>query len=377
MGFWSPQRQKSGGSVLAVALDGDTLNFLVFRQMADKKQVLKYGNQQVTAGGLQESLGQVIAQLPREVSVGTLIATFSPDHFKAKSIEIVFPGRGARHVLDKKEALWIEKTMRQQAKAKLFGNLFGESGILPADFRMLRLVPTSQKIDGYSVPRLEGFKAGEIRASFLATFLLATTFFDLAEFVESKKLHTVRVRHMAEAIADFGRKTNREGVYLYVGRRRSQLVVWKQGVLLLPETSLALGEEDFVEVFGEVLGMRDNIAFEFEKRYVEGALSTQVKEKIDSLLLPTFQKFVTLIKKQLEVMKTPLPGNIWIFGRGIKTHHFQEVLQAQLAKGLPFTEDINVHILAPKDIWEGVSFAQNHNPQYSSLCLVADSVLVA
>ena len=366
--------------VLRVGLD--EIDFLLFSRFARSGtarqkdpsgvQVLSYGVERISHFTARQTLEKIFVQLPKTTDVRELVATFPESQFNAQVIELTTPPILPRHLMDRAEAFSIEKDIRARASRIFQKRLFRESGILPGEFSLRNVKILNRKIDGYPVPKLDGFKRGEIVFSILGMFLLEPPFLPVEQFAKSHGIYDIRVIHIVEAIESFARARNQEGVYLFVQEEKTQIVVQKEGHIVLVD-SIPMGENAFTEFFGDFLGMRETTAEAFQEQYFQGNLSQAVREKVQTYLLPEIQKFGTLVKKKLSAAKMALPESIWIFGKGRALRGIQNLFNADELEDLPFSQKPEVRFLLPKEIWEIKDFPGLDDPGYTSLCLLGTS----
>jgi len=294
-------------------------------------------------------LEKIFAQFPREERIQEIRATFGANPFRAQVIPIIFPPKLPMHVMDKGEAFLIERETRARADRELQKNLFRESGILPNEFSLRSLKILERRIAGYLVPKLAGFRNGEIECAVLGMFLLESSFLPVKEFAKVHTIANVSVIHIAEALEAFARKPGREGVYLCLEEEKTQIAVQARDRFVFLGTA-SMGARNFTEFFSDTLGMREPTARIFQKQYFEGSLSVGVQEKMQTYLLPEIQKFGTLIKQKLLEAKIVLPGSIWVFGRGGILRNLQSLLTSDVLEGLPFSQKPKIINVLPIEV---------------------------
>ncbi len=360
---------KKGNTVLALCMGEREIDFLLFKKAGSRVQVVAYGSEDISTLRVGQILEKIFAQLPREERIQEIRATFGANPFRAQVIPIIFPPKLPMHVMDKGEAFLIERETRARADRELQKNLFRESGILPNEFSLRSLKILERRIAGYLVPKLAGFRNGEIECAVLGMFLLESSFLPVKEFAKVHTIANVSVIHIAEALEAFARKPGREGVYLCLEEEKTQIAVQARDRFVFLGTA-SMGARNFTEFFSDTLGMREPTARIFQKQYFEGSLSVGVQEKMQTYLLPEIQKFGTLIKQKLLEAKIVLPGSIWVFGRGGILRNLQSLLTSDVLEGLPFSQKPKISFLLPSDVWEVKNFPGAQDPLYTELCLL-------
>ena len=368
---WAREERKN---FLVVRIGQREIDFLLFGKENGEMHVLAYGSEEISHFTALQTLERIFARIPHKTSVQELIATFDTSSFRAQSIKLILPPQSPPHRIDKAEAFALERDTRTRAE-RIFQNLlFKESGILPSEFSLRKMDILERRIDGYAVPRLEGFKGGEIEFSVLVMFLLETALSQVEKFAKARKISRVRVIHIAEALKVFTSKPGREGVYLCMEEEKTRVAVHNEGHFLFLG-ALPMGAHPFAEFFSDVIGMREPSARLLQQRYFEGTLSEEVREKVHKYLLPETRKFGTLLREKLLEAKTALPESVWIFGRGGVLRDLQDVFSDDMLRDLPFVQRPKTRFLLPKDVWEAGHFPGTQDSLYTELCLIGAFVL--
>lgn len=375
MSFWFLHGiPKEGKNFLVLRLGKEEIDFLFFRKELDGVRILSCGSENILYVNARQALEKVFIHLPQTEVIQELVATFDSGCFKAQAIQESFPPSVPPRVIDKAEARSIELDARKRASRIFQRSLFQESGILPGEFSLRRVKILERRIDGYSVPKLEGFKRGEIEFSILGMFLLEPSFLPLEQFAKAHRIVNLRVVHIAEALESFAKKRNRDGIYLHVEEEKTQIAVWKEGQFAFPG-DIQMGSHHFTEFFGDVFGMRKAVAEEFQGQYFQRELSQALLEKVSAYLLPEIRKFGTLVKKKLLEAKMALPESIWVFGRGRALRDVGILFSEDALEDLPFSQKPTMSFLLPKQVWDTKNFPGASNPSYTTLCLLGASAL--
>lgn len=370
MSSWFPHfttQKKSASLVLRIGIE--EIDFLLFQGEGANTQVVTCGSEHISHFTTSQTLEKIFYQLPQKQTILRLIATFPENQFNAQVVQQVLPPILPHHTIDRAEAFSIERDVLARANRIFEKNLFRESGILPIEFSLRRVKILERRIDGYSVPKLDGFKRGETDLSILGVFLLEQPFFSLEQFAKRHKIRDIRVVHIVEAVELFTRTHSRSGVYLHVEERKTQIAISNEGHFMFPG-SISTGSADFTDFFGAELGMREPTAELFQERYFQGELSSAVQEKVHGSLLPEIRKFGTLVKEKLMGVKAVLPDSIWIFGKGSALRNIQSLFTDAEFEDLPFSRKPQVRFLLPKKVWVGKGFPNDSDPAYTTLCLL-------
>jgi len=373
MGFSLPWLQsKKGRGVLVLLIGEGALSFLLFEETGKEVRVLTSGQREAYLSNLEQNLVDLFAQLNKTRRIRQVVVSFSSEVFKAQIIKETIRRSTPSHPIDRKEAHSLEEKMRARAKRSFHKMLFADTGILPADFEFRSMEVLGHKIDGYEVQELEGFKGGDVESTILGTFLLRKPFSFVKKAAKRFGIQDIVVVHIAKALARYSERTENDGVFLSIEQRRTQIVVSHQGTFALTNP-VAMGEENFNDVFSEALGMKENIASEFQEQYFRGELSKALMSKVRTLLLPEVKNFGTLITRQLEEVKISLPEHVWIFGSGSNIRDIANLFGEDIQEDLPFSEPPTIDFLLPEHILKVRDFPGSKNPHYTGLFLLYES----
>lgn len=348
----------------------EDIDFLFLQKEPTGVNVLSYGSENTSHFTVRQTLEKIFEQLPKTRGVQELVATFPESQFNAQMLELTLPPILPHHLVDNAEAFSVEKDVLARASRVFQKSLFRESGILPGEFSLRKVKILNRRIDGYPVPKLDGFHRGEIVCSILGMFLLESPFLPVEQFAKSHGIYDIRVVHITEAIESFAKTHNQEGVYLFMEEAKTQIVVHTKGHIAFVG-AIPMGQSAFTEFFSEMLGMRTTTAEAFQEQYVQGKLSQAVREKLQTYLLPEMEKFGTLVREKLLDAKMALPDAIWVFGKTRAVHDIQNILGDEELQELPFVQKPETRFLLPKDIFGVKDFLCLDDPVYTALFLLA------
>jgi hypothetical protein len=373
MGFSLPWfQQKKGKVVLVLSIGERALHFILFEEKGEEVRVLTSGQREVYLSNLEQILVDLFAQLTKSARIRDMVVSFSSEIFKAQIIKEPFVRSTPKHSIDAKEAKRLEEKIRTRAKRSFNTILFEDSGILPGDFDFRSMQVLSHKVDGYEVVGLEGYKGSEVEFTLLGTFLLRKPFAVLKKAAKRYRIEHIQVVHIAEALVKYSEQKEQDGVFLSIEHTRTQVIISRGDNVALGEP-IPAGEEHFLEVFGEGLGMKENIASEFQDQYFRGELSDILTQKVKALLLPEVKNFGTLVLQELEEAKISLPEQVWIFGSGSNIGDITGLFEHRVKEEFPFSEPPSVAFLLPQHIRAVKDFPGSHNPSYTGLFLLYES----
>ena len=285
-----------------------------------------------------------------------LLITFSPELLKAQIRTQTFHRSKPEYVISSSEEKTITRAMEKKAESLMKTSMTENSGILSEDFQMIEMSLRNKKVDGYTVPHLKGFHGKEIEGAIVGLFLLKAM--DTMYLQEAKR---VQVWHVSRAIEDFAEKKSKQGVYVMMGNRVTQIIgVQKEGIVYFSE--IRFGKEDFVRIIENVLGMQETTAYELLEQYAKGEVSSSLKQKLHAMLTPPAQQCQSVLSKELKSIEIAFAPDIFLFGEGSDLPEMAECVEGAT-------------LLTPKDIDEFEAAHGLDDTRFTSLFLLINAEL--
>lgn len=280
-------------------------------------------------GGIEKKSGQILVVLP-------------PSILKARIVSQVFKRRASQKVISGKEEKEINETVLQRAKKEVSISFSQLSGIFPEHLRFvsLRILERGIKIDGYEVPRLEGYDGKILEFKILAVFLPGFTEIErilrrslmpphhLTPWLKPRqKTGDFKIVHAAEGLIRI-LEDYPDGVFLDVGGEITQIFLAREGKLEAV-CELGFGGKIFSEAISERLGLREKDARLLKERYSKEGLTPESSSKIKEIFhFPSRLWFDNLKEKLKETQGGLLfPSNVFLFGGGSQLPEIKEILE--------------------------------------------------
>jgi len=309
-------------------------------------------------------------------NIEDVIFTFTPRYLKAHTKTISFSRAVPQSIINTVEESDIEKRITQQAKEEIHERIVEQSGISSSEFQAIEMQITERTIEGYKVPRLSGFRGQRIECTVRGSFLLASAHIILEELARRSHRKMPTVRHLADAVEQFGIMTGKDGVYLDMGSHSTQMIGVTNGkVVCLDE--IPFGGDDFIQTIEKSLGMRKNTAQELKEQYANGQVTIELQQKMRNMMLPEARKFASTFQKKLQEISVILPPEIFLFGGGSRLPEIAQAVEEMNFQTLPFIDKPEVRMLFPKDL---STFRGGHdlaNPRLTPLFLLVYAVAYA
>lgn len=287
-----------------------------------------------------------------------------PSIFKARTVEVTVE-REQQGSIGTKE----RKNLMERAQGKAKEQICSELGILETDLYFKDWVPADIRIDGYSVPELEGYNGRRIEMELVASFLLSD-FLKLREAVEEYLEQEVELIHLAQGILKTVEQEKfQDGIYLDVGGESTQLFLVKEQQLKSVK-EVKRGGATFSQILEEDLGLSELRAKTLKERYSQEELSEGTTQEIREILRKGRAYWIKEIKEVLrEQQVKTLPPTFFLFGGGSKLADVQTVLKQEKWATFAFLESPQVKFLPPRAL--GFNLL---DVQYTPLTLIINDV---
>ncbi len=215
-----------------------------------------------------------------------------------------------------------------------------EFGILPEDIKWITLKVLEVKIDGYSVPKLQGYEGEDLRFKILVAFLPKYYFENIKRIFKDLQLNIFKIVHIAENLPILSEDKTRDAVFLDVGGQITQFFLVKAGILQ-QINEFEIGGKTFSQKLSETLGLDEESTRVLKERYANKLLSPESEKRIKEIFSEEKRiwcegleskikeihpvKFVSRPFNEVNSKKL-FPSTIFLFGGGSLLPEIQEVL---------------------------------------------------
>ncbi len=190
-----------------------------------------------------------------------------------------------------------------------------EFGILPEDIEWITLKVLEVKIDGYSVPKLQGYEGKDLRFKILVVFLPKHYFENIKRIFKDLRLNVSKIVHVAENLPTLFEDEIRDAVFLDVGGQITQIFLVRAGILQ-QINEFEAGGRNFSQKLSETLGLDEESARVLKERYANKLLSPESEKRIKEI----FSEEKRIWHESLELKireinpKKLFPSTIFLFG---------------------------------------------------------------
>lgn len=347
------------GEKLFLALDIGTecIKALVFKKRKEKYIILKNALHYLDKFGtfdsfdfepdiLKKTILQVIKELKTK-EVNSILVGLPPNILKGEIVFQEFSRKNPKSIITKKEEAEILNTILYESRKKISQQLSKKIGLLPQDLQFLDSKILEIKIDGYSVPKLEGYRGKSLNFRIVFTFLPKYYFenfkknLSFLQFYGKIKITSiVRGLILAFQIED--------ALFLDIGGEITQIFLIKGGKLERI-SGFEIGGKNFSQILTESLGLPLFRARILKERYASGFLSEGVRKRIREKFLPLAKDWFSNLKLKLNHQKF-LPPKIFLFGGGSSLPEIQEILGKGDWEEFAVGKKPKVKLLYPKDL---------------------------
>ncbi len=320
---------------------------------------------------VDKAFSAIVQTFPR---VQDLVLSLPADVLKASLHTISFQRPHPEKSVDGTEEKTLEQKFQREAEQAMKEKIAGSSGILGDDLRTLHLGILTRSIEGYSVSQWRALRGKRVSATILGVFLTESYHQMLQSIARQSRKIRLAIRHVGQGVQAFADMTSAaDGVYLDITDTATHAFVIKHGRFVALD-ELRLGGEDFTRLLSSSLGMSENIAEEFKRRYGEGKLSNELREKVRALFHPLMKEFVEHFQAKLEQARLVLPPQIFLFGKDSVVPEIRESLSNMDIRSVPFPGIPRVELLLPTVLKLVQTDHPIKDPQYTSLFFLGYAV---
>ena len=251
-----------------------------------------------------------------------------PTVFKGRISRQVIKRNNPKTIISRKEKNYFLERIIEETKKEIAQRFSRESGILSRDISWVCQKIIEIKIDGYLVPKLQGYKGKYLEFKVLSTFLPRYYFCHLKKIFEKSHLKISKIVHIAENLPSLWKDKKINGLFLDVGGEFTQIFLVKTG-LLEEINEFGVGGKIFSQKLSETLGIEENLARELKERYAQKLLSKETSERIEEMFLQEKREWHENLKTKIKEMVFPelSPPDIFLFGGGSLLPEIQRVLK--------------------------------------------------
>ncbi len=191
-------------------------------------------------------------------------------------------GKTTRLKISKDEEKNIYQQCFKKSQKEISQQFNKEFGILPEDIKWVTLKVLEVKIDGYSVPKLQGYEGEDLRFKILVVFLPKYYFENIKRIFKNLQLNIFKIVHIAENLPILSEDKTRNAIFLDVGGQITQIFLVKAGILQ-QINEFEIGGRIFSQKLSETLGLDEESARVLKEKYANKFLSPESEQRIKEI----------------------------------------------------------------------------------------------
>lgn len=311
MGFWDFLKTKKEEDFLLLDFGTGAVKGAVFTKGAERNTIKRYGSERIERFGVfdgqeferdivKRATGKLYKSLGENPENLQKIISFPPYIVKARAYGVNLRRETPGEKIGEKEKREIHRSVFWEIERR---ENFQDSQILKR--RILR-----ERISGYRVPSILGFKGKDLKIEVLILFAEQDRFQFLETLKKDLNLEDSLIFHQVEGLERFLEFQNKEsGIFVDVGHRNTLISVFKEGLRMVEE--FQVGGYDFSERISDVLGINKDEAESLKEQFSENRLSPSVRQKLEEIISPVLEKWQRSFREKLH--KT---GKVYLLGGG-------------------------------------------------------------
>ena len=302
-----------------------------------------------------DSIGNTILNAVKEaekragLKVNSALVSLPASILKAKVGIGVFSRKNPKKIIVKREKEQIIAQVTREFKKEISQKISEESGILPEDINFPEVNILEIKIDGYSVPAIEGCTGKKLEFRILTTFLPKYYLENISKIINSFNIRVLKFAHLSKSLFPLYEQNINEGTFLDIGGEVTQLFLVIDGKLKEVE-EFELGGKIFSKTLSDILGLRIDEARFLKEKYSRGKLSEEAREKIKEIFSQPLITWFKELKMKLKVQRRLVPSNFFIFGGGSCLPEIKKILEEGDWNNIPIIPPTKVKFISPKEL---------------------------
>ncbi len=270
-----------------------------------------------------------------------------PGHtVQARISKIAYQRKNVHLKIDRKEKEYIESKVFLQVKKEVSTELKNQGINFAKDCEIIKETILAEKIAGYQVHSLVGFRGKLLEFDTLTIFGCKKELLLIRQVLDSAGLKNYAFYHIAEGIYKVTNPVKEKcGLFLNIEDKTTQMIYSQNQNSVSFISEFSVGNNDFMDHLRKTCGLAETEAVQLLEQFEKNQLTENVKTKIDVMLQPVFEKWLQGFKEMANKKErlSFLPSTMLIFGEGI-AGSLAERLEGQ-ALEKPFAPVIQVRLM--------------------------------
>jgi cell division protein FtsA len=257
--------------------------------------------------------------------------------------------------IDMPELKNIMQKIQWKAFDRIRSQLAWETGHSEIDVKLINAVIVDSRIDGYKVTNPVGFQGRDVSISIFNAYAPMIHLGALQKIADELKLELLNIADEPYAVArSMGIEDSSEfgAVFIDIGGGTTDIALVRNGGLEGTKM-FGLGGRAFTKRLAQELGIGFEEAEILKIKYAEGKLGRDVSLKIEKILSNDCEVWLRGIELSLAEFSESdnLPHRFFLCGGGSGLPGIRSaLLSSHWRKELPFTKQVEVSFLQPKDV---------------------------
>lgn len=309
---------------------------IIFQPIKEKIKILNFQEEKIQKYSIfngkdfeidiiKKPAEKVINQLGKKEEILKLskILFFPPDILRAEIFNLSFKRERKDKKIEKEEGRKIHQFILNETERKLFKKEGNQIEILKKKVLI-------EKISGYKVPLILGFRNGELSFKVLVIFYSQTYSNFFKKIKKNLGLENSKIFHPVESLINLIKRKSLENnqVFIDIGEKNTLISFFKEkeieSIINFP-----LGGLDFTKELSKILILKENEAEILKENFSQKKLSPNTEMKLKKI----FQSPLNLwLKNFREKVGINLFANFYLFGGGSLFPLIKEELEREIKK---------------------------------------------
>lgn len=362
LSFLKKEKTRSKECFLTLDFGTEELKALLFREEKGKiiilgnscqcfEQTEPFGHTDFEKGILKKSILKAIKEVQRQAKEkpNRVLLGLPANILRGRLIFLNVRREKPKEIIDKAEAKQIFQIIFSEIKKRI-AQIFSESlGFLPRDLQFVDWQILEIKINGYEVPKLEGYNGENLEFGFFVSFIAKGYLENFKKIIGALNLKIHKIVHLAPALSPVFGPEKPNGLFFDIGEETSHLFLLKNEKLKAVG-ELEVGVQIFTRAISQALGIPEKEAQALKGKYIKSGLSEEVRRRIKEIFAKPAEEWFLELKSKFASFNISIPLNVYLFGEGVLIPEIRQIFEEHDWEKLAQTANPQVKIIDPKDL---------------------------
>lgn len=320
--------------------------FSLFDSISFSKDIFK----NAVSKALKEACQKIDEKIPRLNNIPFLVG-LPANIFKIRIFSQEFKRLNSKIEINQKEEKDIYQKVLNESQREISKTFTHSYGILSKDLEFINLEILGNKIDGYEVPYLCGFKGQNLNFRIMAMFLPKYYLEEFKKIFKEMGLNISKIIQPAKNLKLAFGKDFSNGIFLNIESDLTQIFFMEEEKIFYI-SEFGTGERNFIQALSRTFGLTERTSQALKEKYLRKSLSEGVRKRIKETIRVVLRDWFSALKSKLnEAEKLPSFPNFCLFGEGSQLPEIQEILEEEENwKDVAFVGKPIVKLIYPKDL---------------------------